>query len=484
VAAKWITNALHNCTVATSPIESHVNAMCAMTFLDSTNLVGTTGRVLFNEVTHNRAGSFSIFNIVNGSAVRIGGIERSRTAVLGAIFTADIAGVVWSDGVTNRTEVPQWGQVPATPSPTPQPFLEVRAEDRTSSDLGFGETTSIVLGVCILAAAAVVLWHRDSARRKRFRPCDFRKIIEFLQKESDPFPRKVVSKSSATPAPDAPRGGVGPEIAVSIERLPANSQDLSVPQELARRDVILGDSLGKGQYGEVQRGQLSTLVGRVRTSVAVAVKMAQIARIDVIPNLSSEPNDLLFLAECAVTWQFAHENVVQMYGVVTAGAPCVLQPSTHPVVPLAHASLFLCSHWSYFPSHPCIFKWSLPHSGTCWFSSCAIMGHCTTGSGQRQRRRLILACCSGSSRTLPQAWPISHRASLSTAIWLLAMFCSTLKWSPKCKCSILITKLVTCSPCWGVRLCQRVERLRSKCSLYQRYAVGPVLVEATSDLVG
>jgi hypothetical protein len=28
---------------------------------------------------------------------------------------------------------------------------------------------------------------------------------------------------------------------------------------------------------------------------------------------------------------------------------------------------------------------------------------------------------------------------LSTAISQVAMFCSTLKWSPKCKCSILIT---------------------------------------------
>jgi hypothetical protein len=28
---------------------------------------------------------------------------------------------------------------------------------------------------------------------------------------------------------------------------------------------------------------------------------------------------------------------------------------------------------------------------------------------------------------------------LSIVTWRLAMFCSTLKWSPKCKCSILIT---------------------------------------------
>lgn len=55
------------------------------------------------------------------------------------------------------------------------------------------------------------------------------------------------------------------------------------------------------------RGHLVTLVGRVRTTVPVAVKTVQ--------EESAENNDAVqrkFLEEAIITWQFEHENVVQM----------------------------------------------------------------------------------------------------------------------------------------------------------------------------
>lgn len=89
---------------------------------------------------------------------------------------------------------------------------------------------------------------------------------------------------------------------------------LNIPSELKRRDVVVEDVLGQGQFGEVCRGRLSMVVGHAKTQVPVAIKT-------VANDAMAESS---FLDEAAVTWQFEHPNVVGMYGVVTSGFPRLL----------------------------------------------------------------------------------------------------------------------------------------------------------------
>jgi serine/threonine protein kinase len=94
---------------------------------------------------------------------------------------------------------------------------------------------------------------------------------------------------------------------------PPQSHGINVPTELKRRDVSVENELGAGQFGKVYRGKLVVELGHVRTSIEVAVKTVE-----------SSADAQLFLEEAAVTWQFQHDNIVGMFGVVTAGAPRLL----------------------------------------------------------------------------------------------------------------------------------------------------------------
>jgi hypothetical protein len=198
-------------------------------------------------------------------------------------------------------------------------------------------------------------------------------------------------------------------------RLPTSCHDLNVPRELARHDVVLEGTLGKGEFGEVRRGRLSTVIGRVRTSVLVAVKMAQTEELPKLPTVAAES---LFLAECAVTWQFYHENVVSMYGVVTAGTPCVLYPPTRGVCNLSAPFCTLFGSPISLPN-PRLTGDTLAWcecEGTCWCWSCAKLVGCTTGSERQPAHRLILVYWSGSYRMSPKEWRICLRGSLFIAI--------------------------------------------------------------------
>ena len=65
--------------------------------------------------------------------------------------------------------------------------------------------------------------------------------------------------------------------------------------------------LGSGQFGTVSKGKWE-VSGR---TVDVAVKMLKAG--------SAQEDKVKFLQEAAIMGQFAHPNVVQLYGVVTSG---------------------------------------------------------------------------------------------------------------------------------------------------------------------
>lgn len=72
----------------------------------------------------------------------------------------------------------------------------------------------------------------------------------------------------------------------------------------------LSTLLGQGQFGQVSKGKWKN--GTLE-SVEVAVK--------ILKDNTSELDKVKFLQEAAIMGQFHHKNVVQLYGVVTAGQP-------------------------------------------------------------------------------------------------------------------------------------------------------------------
>ena len=71
----------------------------------------------------------------------------------------------------------------------------------------------------------------------------------------------------------------------------------------------LGEELGSGHFGSVQKGIWKTHEGPTE----VAVKTLK-------PGLS-ERERVKFLQEAAIMGQFSHPNIVQLHGVVTVGEP-------------------------------------------------------------------------------------------------------------------------------------------------------------------
>ena len=69
------------------------------------------------------------------------------------------------------------------------------------------------------------------------------------------------------------------------------------------------DHLGSGQFGTVNRGEWESPDG----AVEVAVKMLKAG--------SAQEDKVKFLQEAAMMGQFQHNNIVQLYGVVTIGEP-------------------------------------------------------------------------------------------------------------------------------------------------------------------
>lgn len=88
-----------------------------------------------------------------------------------------------------------------------------------------------------------------------------------------------------------------------------------LPRELPRTSIELQHSIGKGQFGEVRRGVLHD-DDPIASKFEVAVK--------ILIDSDGESSRQDFLREAAITWALRHDNVVRMYGVVTAGYPNLL----------------------------------------------------------------------------------------------------------------------------------------------------------------
>lgn len=154
------------------------------------------------------------------------------------------------------------------------PGCDLAAVDANGSSPGrkSGYNSTALIGVfgaiiLIILLAMVYLLHRSR------KPHDF----------SDELPREL--------------GGDGP----------------SGPVELARRWVTLGELIGRGNFGVVQKAVLSRGRGDEPTTVAAKVLLATEAA------AKRET-----LAEAAITAEFDHINVVKLVGVVTTSWPMLI----------------------------------------------------------------------------------------------------------------------------------------------------------------
>mmetsp|Transcript_19291 Transcript_19291/g.50141 ORF Transcript_19291/g.50141 Transcript_19291/m.50141 type:complete len:1172 (+) Transcript_19291:278-3793(+) len=160
-------------------------------------------------------------------------------------------------------------------------------EDSTTS-----MTTSVIAAFAGLFAlfAFVVLYQRRQVYLERIRPVDFEPLLQRLAGSG------IVGKINK----DEP------------------------PRELLRKNVVLEVEIGSGNFGAVWKGMwLDDKKGTGRFSrmslssqrIAVAVKTLK---------SNSPSGDDEFLREATVTWQFDHDNVVRMFGVVTSDVPYLL----------------------------------------------------------------------------------------------------------------------------------------------------------------
>jgi hypothetical protein len=143
-------------------------------------------------------------------------------------------------------------------------------------------------------------------------------VIATLMEEMDSFDfsRRSVSMESAVAEGARLLGSVRGVRKQILKQRKDPVDGVNTPIEFKRTDVLLLDSIGKGQFGVVHRGSLSVLSGHVKAQIPVAVKMAQ--------GDSSKEAVKAFSAEAAMSWQFVHKNVVGVFGVVTSGFPHLL----------------------------------------------------------------------------------------------------------------------------------------------------------------
>eukprot|EP00035_Acanthoeca_spectabilis_P015443 m.307456 g.307456 ORF g.307456 m.307456 type:complete len:1059 (+) comp16362_c0_seq2:778-3954(+) len=176
--------------------------------------------------------------------------------------------------------------------------------------------TVAVIAVVLMLVVVIIVRTRHETRRKAMRPADYREIIERLQRAAIEAGHDVQFRREEAAVP-LRRASVPDHDAVEGSASDATGErgirHFDMPPELNRKDVVLERCIGSGQFGEVHVGQLKTTIGRVRGSVAVAVKMAR-----------SEEHALPLIEEGVVTWLFMHPNIIQMHGAVTKGLPKLL----------------------------------------------------------------------------------------------------------------------------------------------------------------
>lgn len=158
-----------------------------------------------------------------------------------------------------------------------------------ASETGFFAVIGVAVGVIVVVLVVLVVLGLR-ARNTRRKPKDFAEILAQLQAAG------VLPKDAdITP-------GAG-----------------AVPEELPRTSVAVGEEIGNGHFGAVRRGLLTHKFAATSNSVYTKVDVAIKVLLD-----DTAQGTLDFMRESAVTWQFNHPNVVQMFGVVTMGSPHML----------------------------------------------------------------------------------------------------------------------------------------------------------------
>jgi len=352
LTAKAIACALESC-VQSIPGRPRLNLECTLNKIRTTTVEGTTGRVALSEHGDRVNGQFMVLNLVD-DGVATQRVARGFADAFTHVVEIATRNVIWSDNSTNRTTGPAYGQRP------PPPLDSYGNSDGDGSD-GSGDKrdrqTTVAVAVPLSAAlmavcVAAMVFRRQAARRRGTEPADFREVIhglvehgvgldftllECAEESTDGIHRvgyddrrasdtSCDSGGDAVVADDNLAGdsaalhASSPEAAAS-RRNGAQSQAgtrYNVPTELDRNDVVLEDVLGRGQFGEVCCGQFRRhggVEGGTQEHVAVAVKTVH-------KGTQSAQTD--FLEEAAVTWQFCHDNVVRMYGVITTGFPFMM----------------------------------------------------------------------------------------------------------------------------------------------------------------
>jgi hypothetical protein len=315
------------------PFSDRPARQCLVDMIRNTTLNGTTGPIVLDEVG-DRLGHFGIFNMVNR--------QRVETGTFGTDMVADIdvAQITWSDGVTNRLTAPPWGQQPHSSTPAPTAGVVIK-ESVSESEITLYIST-VASGVLMLVVFGIAL-KRHRKRIKKNRPADFKQVDAFSDFPSAQCLHRDLRLNLPTtmrfrlqvildlknqgggldfgvpvPVNTGSTRGIGVDTARRISEhdmsyRPPQSHGINVPTELKRRDVSVENELGAGQFGKVYLGKLMVELGHARTEIEVAVK-----------TVDSSADDKPFLEEAAVTWQFQHDNIVGMYGVVTARAPRML----------------------------------------------------------------------------------------------------------------------------------------------------------------
>jgi hypothetical protein len=166
-AAKAIATSYNECSRDDT---DRLDIACVLPRLRATQSNGTTGLMRLNAVG-DREGTFSIINMVNGQASRVGEVEV-EAADVSSTSDIDIPSIVWSDGVSGRISGPQHGQqpFPTTLAPVAGYTLPAESVDATASII-----ISVLVGVLAVVTITIVV-HRTNLRRHKLRPADFRKV--------------------------------------------------------------------------------------------------------------------------------------------------------------------------------------------------------------------------------------------------------------------------------------------------------------------
>lgn len=133
----------------------------------------------------------------------------------------------------------------------------------------------------------------------------------------------------------------------SSDEVDANAL-VDVPAEIARRDLVLLEQIGNGNFGDVHKALYNTHTTASGRAVDIALPVA----VKTLKEFEHSGAKAEFLREAAVTWQFQHKNVVQMHG-------------RHALVTPAqfYAKRISCSLTSP-PLRRCGDLWAAVHAGT------------------------------------------------------------------------------------------------------------------------